>query len=258
MSNWLHSLPVVWLALLVFGITFLVSAAIYGTVRVFAKGEFALGFKGIAPGLLSPLGVLFGLLIIFTASEVWNDNDQANLAVDREATGLRAAFVLSAALPGEPGAELRAQIRLYSQEVTTKEWPLMAAGTARLGTTAPYLSRALVSTLTAVPGKDAQQAVQAGIVSSLEAVLDARRQRILISERQVNLTKWICILIEAACVLFAIAMIHTENRLTAILAMGLFATGVAASVLLILAYDRPFVGQLAVGPEPLLEATIVQ
>ena len=35
--------------------------------------------------------------------------------------------------------------------------------------------------------------------------------------------------------------------------MGLFATGVAASVLLIAAYDRPFTGQISIGPGPLLQ-----
>jgi len=35
--------------------------------------------------------------------------------------------------------------------------------------------------------------------------------------------------------------------------MGLFATGVAASVLLIAAHDRPFIGQLSVSPEALLQ-----
>jgi hypothetical protein len=51
----------------------------------------------------------------------------------------------------------------------------------------------------------------------------------------------------------AIAMVHSDNRLAAGLAMGLFATGVAASVMLIAAHDRPFVGELAIGPEPLLQ-----
>jgi len=34
--------------------------------------------------------------------------------------------------------------------------------------------------------------------------------------------------------------------------MGLFATGVAA-VLLIAAHDRPFTGQISISPEPLLQ-----
>ena len=35
--------------------------------------------------------------------------------------------------------------------------------------------------------------------------------------------------------------------------MGTFATGIAAAALLIVAYDRPFIGQLVVGPYPLLQ-----
>ena len=39
MSDWLHNLPVVWMALVVFGFTYLVTAAIHVVVRVLAVGE---------------------------------------------------------------------------------------------------------------------------------------------------------------------------------------------------------------------------
>ena len=61
------------------------------------------------------------------------------------------------------------------------------------------------------------------------------------------------LVLQALCAFFTIAIVHSENRLTSAISMGAFATGVPASVLLILAHDRPFVGQLAVGPEPLLQ-----
>ena len=79
-----------------------------------------------------------------------------------------------------------------------------------------------------------------------------RRQRILISRSEVNPVKWVCLLLQAACALVAIAMVHRDNRVTSGITMMLFATGVAASVLLILAHDRPFVGEVSVGPGPLL------
>jgi hypothetical protein len=53
--------------------------------------------------------------------------------------------------------------------------------------------------------------------------------------------------------MLAIAMVHSDSRLAATIALGVFATGVAASVLLIAAHDRPFVGELSVGPDPLLQ-----
>jgi hypothetical protein len=83
--------------------------------------------------------------------------------------------------------------------------------------------------------------------------LDARRQRILISGSQVNWIKWSALFLQAACALIAIAMVHSDNRLTSAITMGIFAAGVAASVLLIVAHDRPFVGELSVGPAPLLQ-----
>jgi hypothetical protein len=36
MSDWLHSLPVVWMALIIFGFTYLVSAALYAVVAKLA------------------------------------------------------------------------------------------------------------------------------------------------------------------------------------------------------------------------------
>jgi hypothetical protein len=45
MNDWLHNLPIVWMALLVFGLTALVTAAIYLAVTVLSVGERARSFK---------------------------------------------------------------------------------------------------------------------------------------------------------------------------------------------------------------------
>ena len=148
---------------------------------------------------------------------------------------------------------MRALVRSHIEEAATQEWPVMAKRIATLSVTSSHLAQALRSALAIAPDNHGQQNAQAGIVTGIEAALDARRERILLSRSQVGLVKWSCLLVQAICALFAIALVHSDNRLTAAIAMGVFATGVAASVLLIAAYDRPFVGQLAVRPEPLLQ-----
>jgi hypothetical protein len=40
-AGWLHNLPVLWMGLVVFGFTYLVTAGIYGAVMVSAVGERA-------------------------------------------------------------------------------------------------------------------------------------------------------------------------------------------------------------------------
>jgi Protein of unknown function (DUF4239) len=253
MSDLLHDLPVAWMALLVFGCTYLVAAATYAVVMVLAVGERARSFKAISPGMLPPLGIIFGLFVAFTAAQVWNDNERANTAVSREASALRAAVVLAASFSGEPEARLRGLIRRYIEEAATQEWPRMAQHTATLKDTPHSLAEALQFTLALTPSSQGQKTAQREIATALENAFDARRQRIIVSQSQVNLVKWSCLFVQAVCALLAIAMVHSDNRLASIITMGIFATGVAASVFLILSHDRPFTGELSVRPEPLLQ-----
>ena len=253
MSDWLHNLPIYWMALVVFGFTYLLAVGIYGLVTALAKGERARAFKAISPGMLPPLGIIFGLFVAFTAAQVWSDNERANAAVDREASALRAVVVLAAAFPGEPESRLRGLIRRHIEQAATQEWPMMAQGTATLRFTPPLLAEALQLTLALTSNSEGQKTAQREIATALETAFDARRQRIIISQSQVNLVKWLCLFVQAAAALFAIAMIHCDNRIASAITVGLFATGVAASVLLIAAHDRPFTGEISVGPGPLLQ-----
>jgi hypothetical protein len=129
----------------------------------------------------------------------------------------------------------------------------MAHRTATLNIIPRHLADALQFTLTLTPNSEGQRIAQREMATSLEAALDARRQRILISQSQVGNVKWLCLFVQAACVLFAIALVHSDNRVAAIIMLTVFATGVAACVLVILAYDRPFIGQLAISPNALLQ-----
>ena len=49
MADWLHNLPIFWMALLVFGLTYLLAAGICGLVTGLAKGERARAFKAFPP-----------------------------------------------------------------------------------------------------------------------------------------------------------------------------------------------------------------
>jgi Protein of unknown function (DUF4239) len=98
------------------------------------------------------------------------------------------------------------------------------------------------------PKRRSRENGQHEIVSALETALEARRQRIVISQSSVSTVKWAGLLLQALCTLVAIAMVHSDNRTTCQIALTLFATGIALSVLLIAAYSRPFTGEISVGP----------
>ena len=130
---------------------------------------------------------------------------------------------------------------------------MMARRSVTLTAIPSVLAEALKATLALMPSSEGQKTAQREIATALETALDARRQRIIISQSQVNLLKWSILFMQAVCALVAIAMVHSDNRLASIIAMGIFATGVAASMLLILAHDRPFTGEISIRPDALLQ-----
>jgi hypothetical protein len=253
MSDWLHNLPVPLMALAVFGFTYLLATIVFAVVSISARRERAKSFQAISPGMLPVLGIIFGLFVAFTAAQVWSDSERASAAVSREASALRTVLLLGTALPPEQEGRLRDLVRNYVQQAAKVEWPMMARQKASLTTTPVALNEALQLVVALIPQGPGQQAAQREIITALGSALDARRQRIIISQAEVNFVKWWCLYLQAICELAVIALVHCGNRVASGIAMGLFATGVAASVLLIAAHDRPFTGQISIGPEPLLQ-----
>ena len=253
MNDWLHELPILWMVVVVFGVTYLVAAAIFAAVMRFAAGELGRTFKGSSAGMLPPMGILFGLFVAFTAAQAWSENERAAAAVDREASALKGVLVYAAALPQAQQTRLRELIAGYIAKAVEVEWPHMSERIATLEINPQKLTSALELILAVTPDSPGQQGAQREILNDLNAALDARRTRILISREQVNFVKWSALLIQAVCALVAIGFVHSDNRRAGGLMMTLFATGIATSVLLILAHDRPFAGQLGIGPDPLLQ-----
>ena len=169
MNDWFHELPVLWMALLVFGITYLLALGIHAGVAALARSGRAKSFKSVSPGMLPPLGIIFGLFVAFTAAQVWSDNDRASSAVSHEASTLRTAFVFAASFPGEPEAKLHDLIKTFVHETATVEWPMMAHRTAPLNVTPRSLQEALQFTLALPATNPGQQTAQREIISALES-----------------------------------------------------------------------------------------
>jgi Protein of unknown function (DUF4239) len=248
-ADWLLNLPVSWMALIVFMATYLIAGGVYLVVTKLAVTEWARAFKAVSPGMLPPLGVLFALLVGFIAVEVWNNFDKAKAAVATEASALRAVVLLAGTFPEEQKARIYALINRHIEAAVNQEWPEMAHQQATLSPLPTALIEALHEALALKHADDSQRTAQPEMVRALHTALDARRQRIVISESSVGAVKWAGILLPGLCTLVAIAMVHSDNRPACAVTLMLFATGIALSVLLIAAYTRPFTGENSVAPE---------
>ena len=250
MGEWFLNLSIPWMAFVVFAATYVVAACVYlVVVRVAVDDRRARAFKAFSPGMLPPLGIIFGLLVGFVAVQVWNDFDKAKLAVATEASSLRAVVLLGETLPAEQRMHLRTLINSYVEEALNREWPAMAHQRLKLATLPAAMVEALQLTVSLKPQDESQRIAQREMVSALHRAADARRQRIILSQSTVGPVKWAAILLQGLCAPIAIAMVHSDNRLTCAIALTIFATGIALSSLLIAAYSAPFSGDISVKPE---------
>ncbi len=249
MGDWLPNLPVPWMALVVFAAVYLVAAGVFLIVTRLAVNERAKAFKAISPGMLPPLGIIFGLLVGFIAVQVWGDFEKAKVAVATEAGALRTVVLFADAFPEEQKTHIDALINRHIEEAVNRDWPAMARGKAKLSTLPAALIEELHDALAITPANESQRTAQSQMMTALHTALETRRQRIVVSQSSVDTIKWTGILLQALCTLIAIAMVHSDNRLACAIALTLFSTGIALSVLLIAAYSRPFTGQISVGPD---------
>ena len=253
MFNWIQHLPILWMTVVVVGGLLVLTAILHAIVFALAKGKRGVAFKGVSPGLLPPLGIIFGLLTGFVAADVWGGFENAKVAINREAGALREVTLIAASLGGESEARLRELVRKHIEIAVNKEWPSMEAQSANVMSSSAPLAEALKLAFALTPATDGQASAQRALAASLQSALEARRQRIIISESTVSWVKWTGILLQGFIALIAIALVHSDNRLSAALAMTLFATGMGLAIVLIAAYDRPFTGHLSVSPRILLE-----
>src|SRR5262245_63140162 len=107
MSDWLHSLPVVWLVAVVLGTAYAIAGILHWLVVSVAAETRWRPFRSVSPVVLGPLGILFGLFVAFLSAQVWGDGAEAKGTVNREASALGTVVLLSTAFPGESEAQLR-------------------------------------------------------------------------------------------------------------------------------------------------------
>jgi hypothetical protein len=252
-TDWIQNLSLGWLVLIIAAASFLVAAAVYLVVLRLAVGTRRDAFKAVSPGMLPPMGLLFGLFVGFLAAQVWSDASNAQQAVNREASSLRAAIILARTFPGPPETRVDGLLRMYIRNAVDEEWPAMAHHRASLTAIPAPLAEALRLGIGLTPRTEGQKVAQQQLIVSLQSALDARRQRIILSESSLNWVKWAGVILVAVLTLIAIAFVHCENRLAAGLALGLFTAAAAGSLVLLAVQQRPFSGEFAVRPDALVQ-----
>ena len=248
MIFWLEAQPVPVIVVIGYLLCFSMAAATFIVGWLLSRTKFADDLSFITPTLLTPLGVILGLLLVFLSSRVWTNVDRANVAAAQEATTVQELRRVADELPPAVGGSIRDGVRTYLKWVQQDDWPSMMSGKGTLRAKLPGLADAMNALVDYNATISGERNVQEEALAAIGKVRDARRARILQSQSFIGTGQWVVVLVLYFHVLLVIATIHIKRRVAMAVALWMFSSAFAICFVLLLMYDSPFrSGGLTVG-----------
>jgi hypothetical protein len=243
-----------WGTLIVGGIT---SVAVAGAllVRRWATVDVLERHNEVAGFIYAVIGVLYAVLLGFTAIIVWERFDQAQVVVEKEANELGDLFRDAQTLPDDVRKELETKLRSYAQLVVEKEWPAMTGG--KSSPEAWYAYNQLWQTYYRFrPQNEYERIWYAQSLTRLNQLGDQRRLRLLSSQSGgVPSMMWV-VLIGAGTITIGFSFLFgTKNTVAQVLMTAGLAMTIALVLLSILALEQPFAGITRIGPNAFNQLT---
>jgi hypothetical protein len=249
MVFWLTSRPGWVLVLFLFLFTGLAMTG-PALVRLRVRLQHLRGNNEVAGFKFAVIGVLYAVLLAFVVVISWERFHDAENALAREAGSAATIYRLAGGLDENSAAALRANLSAYLNSVLRDDWPAMVRGRSSAVTTR-LLSDLYDQVIHYRPADLHDSNLQADLLSGLDEVTHARRERLLMAEGTVHEVIWFVLFLGAALTISFTFFFGTENLIAQSLMTGILAAIILSAVLVVIALDRPYTGAVTVSKEPI-------
>jgi hypothetical protein len=213
----------------------------------------------VAGFIIAIIGVVYAVLLAFIAVAAWAAFDNADTLVQQEANLVGNLYRDTVAISEPARSEMRQALSNYLDTVVDREWPAQQAGKVD-----PVAWPALEKLHGIVTGIDAQTrsqaVVEAEMLRTLNNLYTARRSRLLAASDGIPDTIW-WILVMGGVITVAFSFFFGMPSMGMHYAMtGVLALSMALVMVLIVALDWPFRGEVSISPAAFqaVQANIVQ
>ena len=237
-----------WVLLFVVALpAFAVGGALY--TRRTVGADVLARHNDVAGFIYAVVGVVYAVLLGFTAIIVWEQFRHAQGGVEREANALADLYRDARVFPPEARDAVELHVRTYARLVVEKEWPAMAEGQSSDEAWTEY-NQLWRTYHRFQPGDDNQRLWYAESLQRLNALADSRRDRLLSVRSSVPAVMW-AVLIGGGVITIGFSFLFgtRDARAQAIMTAGL-ALMIGGVLLSIFALEQPFGGITRVDPEP--------
>jgi Protein of unknown function (DUF4239) len=237
-----------WLFVVVVGSTVLLSIGGMLLVRRSITLAVLESHNEVAGFIYAVVGVVYAVLLAFTAIVVWEQHADAESVAAQEASELADLYRDAEAFPKEIREQLRGQIRAYSQIVVEREWPAMARGDESPEAWAAF-NRLWHTYMMVRPADSFESAWYTQSVDRMNRLGDARRNRLLRLGPAIPGVMWGVLLATGVITIGFTFLFGTKSVWSQAVMVAGLSTTIASVLFLIWILDRPFSGAARIEPE---------
>jgi Protein of unknown function (DUF4239) len=249
LSLWFATIPLWASGLLIVAIPTILAMYICASLRRRVSLEKLSANNEVAGFKFAVLGVVYAVLLGFVVIVVWERFHDAETGVAQQAGALATLYRLSSDLPSQQGTTLGHELNDYVRSAVEDDWPAMAQGRAsRISTR--NIDRLYVAVGALVTGSGSR-IVASDMLTQLDALTQARRTCVVLSEGGVPSVIWAALLLGACATVGFTFFFGTHNVSAQVLMTGLLAFTVFTMLWVVAAMNHPFAGQVTVSVAPL-------
>jgi hypothetical protein len=230
------------------GITLAIDSVLRHRMRAAVRSDAA----RTAAIMLGVLANIFAVLIAFVIVEGWNDFQNAQADVDREATAMTTIEENTRTLAPRDAADIRRALHAYAHSVIDDEWDVMARhGNGSVETTIE-LQRLFDEVRDGSPTSRADEAFFARSVESLDDLVSARQARVTAAGGSLPVPLYLLLSFGGFVVVALACTLDAEDRRSHLLIVCSIAAVIGLMLALVVSFDHPFTGGVSVNDESLV------
>ena len=198
---------------------------------------------------LGAVVLFYGVMVGLIAVGVWEQFSSTDEKVALEASQLAALYRDVSAFPEPQRSRLQNGLKAYTRSVIDKSWPLQRRGILPTETN-EILWRVQSDLLAVQPGTYGGLALHSETLHAFNSLVELRRMRLHSVGSGLPAAVWVVVALGAAITLSVACFFETVSFVTHLWMVVLTASLLGLIIWLLVVMDRPFLGEVSVGPEP--------
>jgi hypothetical protein len=246
--DWIYNHPTwMWGSILVCGAT--LSACLGLTVfHPFVDVRVRRAHNDLAGFSIAIISVVYAVLLAFIAVATWEAFSSAEAVVQAEAGYIGNLYRDTQGFPEAVGKSMREKLREYAETVIHAEWPMQMQGELPSAGWQP-LHKLHAQLVRYKPQTRGEAVLEAEFLRALNELYKAREERLTAAAGHIPIVIWWIIAIGGALTTAFTYLFGFESFRLHLTMTGAVAAALALVVVLIVALDWPFRGEVSVSPE---------